>query len=113
MTEQLHAASKISLILADVDGALVTADKVLTPRARAAVKTRQGAGIAIAITSSRPSHDTAMLIDPLALRSPVAGFNGGIFVKPDMTTLEEHMLAADVAMRALKVILRTEWTRGP
>jgi Cof subfamily protein (haloacid dehalogenase superfamily) len=105
MTEHLHAASKISLILADVDGALVTADKVLTPRARAAVKTRQGAGIAIAITSSRPSHDTAMLIDPLALRSPVAGFNGGIFVKPDMTIMEEHMLAGDVARRALKVIL--------
>jgi hypothetical protein len=53
-----------------------------------------------------------MLIDPLALRSPVAGFNFRIFVKPDMTTLEEHMLAADVAMRALEVILRTEWTRG-
>ena len=46
-----------------------------------------------------------MLIDPLALRSPVAGFNGGIFVKPDMTIMEEHVLAAEVARRALEVIL--------
>jgi Cof subfamily protein (haloacid dehalogenase superfamily) len=47
----------------------------------------------------------AMLIDPLALQTPVAGFNGGIFVKPDMTIMEEHMLAADVAKHAVEVIL--------
>jgi hypothetical protein len=47
----------------------------------------------------------AMLIEPLALRTPVAGFNGGIFVKPDMTIMEEHVLAADAARRALDVIL--------
>jgi Cof subfamily protein (haloacid dehalogenase superfamily) len=47
-----------------------------------------------------------MLLDPLALRTPIAGFNGGIFVKPDMTIMEEHVLAADVATRALEVILR-------
>ena len=46
-----------------------------------------------------------MLIDPLALRTPIAGFNGGIFVKPDMTIMAEHVLAADVAGRALEIIL--------
>jgi Cof subfamily protein (haloacid dehalogenase superfamily) len=101
-----HAAPKISLVLADVDGTLVTADKVLTTRARAAVKALDSAGIAFAITSGRPPRGMAMLIDPLALRTPIAGFNGGIFVKPDMTIMEEHMLAADVAARALEVILR-------
>jgi HAD superfamily hydrolase (TIGR01484 family) len=106
MVEQDHAASKISLVLADVDGTLVTADKVLTPRARAAVKALHAAGIAFAITSGRPPRGMAMLIDPLALRTPIAGFNGGIFVKPDMTIMEEHVLAADVAQRALEVILR-------
>jgi Cof subfamily protein (haloacid dehalogenase superfamily) len=48
----------------------------------------------------------AILIDPLALRTPMAGFNGGIFVKPDMTIMEEHVLVADVATCALEVILR-------
>lgn len=102
-----HAASKISLVLADVDGTLVTKDKVLTPRAAAAVKALQAAGIGFAITSGRPPRGMAMLIEPLALRTPVAGFNGGIFVKPDMTIMEEHVLAADVAKRALDVILRS------
>ena len=106
MVEQDHAASKISLVLADVDGTLVTADKVLTPRARAAVKALHAAGIAFAITSGRPPRGMAMLIDPLALRTPIAGFNGGIFVKPDMTIMEEHVLVADVATCALEFILR-------
>src|SRR5580693_9110297 len=100
-----RAVAKISLVLADVDGTLVTADKVLTPRARAAVKALHGAGIAFAITSGRPPRGMAMLIDPLALQTPVAGFNGGIFVKPDMTIMEEHVLAADAAKRALDIIL--------
>ena len=99
-------AAKISLVLADVDGTLVTEDKVLTPRAAAAVKAVHAAGIAFAITSGRPPRGMAMLIVPLALRSPVAGFNGGIFVEPDMTIMEEHVLAADAAKCALEVILK-------
>ena len=106
MVEPDRAASKISLVVADVDGTLVTADKVLTPRAGAAVKALHAAGIAFAITSGRPPRGMAMLIAPLALRTPVAGFNGGIFVKPDMTIIEERVLPADVARRAVEVISR-------
>lgn len=106
MVAPARAASKISLVLADVDGTLVTAEKVLTSRAAAAVKFLQDSGIAFAITSGRPPRGMAMLIDPLAMRTPIAGFNGGIFVKPDMTIMEEHVLAADVAKRALEVIIR-------
>ena len=98
----MAAKGKISLVLADVDGTLVTSEKVLTPRAKAAVEALRSAGIAFAITSGRPPRGMAMLIDPLALRTPIAGFNGGIFVKPDMTIIEEHVLAADTARRALR-----------
>ena len=105
MVGPARAASKISLVLADVDGTLVTAEKVLTARAGAAVRALRTADVAFAITSGRPPRGMAMLIDPLALRTPVAGFNGGIFVKPDMTIMEEHVLAADVAKRAVEVIL--------
>lgn len=97
---------KISLVLADVDGTLVTEDKVLTPRARQAVRALQGAGIAFAITSGRPPRGMAMLVEPLALETPIAGFNGGIFVRPDMKVIEEHVLPADIAHRAVKVIER-------
>jgi Cof subfamily protein (haloacid dehalogenase superfamily) len=106
MVAAARAASKISLVLADVDGTLVTTEKVLTARAMGAVKALQTGGIAFAITSGRPPRGMAMLIDPLALQTPVAGFNGGIFVKPDMTVMEQHVLDADAAKRALEVILQ-------
>src|ERR1700682_4043707 len=95
-------ASKISLVLADVDGTLVTDNKVLTPRAGAAVKALHAAGIGFAITSGRPPRGMAMLIDPLGLRTPIAGFNGGIFVTPEMNVIEERVLPADVARRAVE-----------
>src|SRR5580704_12285145 len=97
-------ASKIALVVADVDGTLVTADKVLTPRAIAAVQALQAAGIAFAITSGRPPRGMAMLIDPLGLRTPIAGFNGGVFVQPDMSIIDQHLLAPDIARRAVDVI---------
>jgi Cof subfamily protein (haloacid dehalogenase superfamily) len=105
MIGRTKSASKISLLIADVDGSLVTKEKVLTPRAQAAMKALHGAGIAFAITSGRPPRGMAMLIEPLALRTPIAGFNGGIFIKPDMTIIEEHLIAPDAAERAVKLIL--------
>lgn len=71
---------KISLVLADVDGTLVTEQKVLTERAQAAVKALQDAGVRFAITSGRPPLGMAMLFDKLALDTPIAGFNGGLLV---------------------------------
>jgi Cof subfamily protein (haloacid dehalogenase superfamily) len=106
MMQPDRIASRISLVVADVDGTLVTADKVLTPRAGAAVRALHTAGIAFAITSGRPPRGMAMLIDPLALQTPVAGFNGGVFVKPDMTVIEDHVLPADIARRAVEIISR-------
>ena len=72
----------IRLFLADVDGTLVTKDKVLTQAAKAAVRDLRNAGVIFAITSGRPPRGMAMLVDPLALKAPIAGFNGGVFVIP-------------------------------
>jgi Cof subfamily protein (haloacid dehalogenase superfamily) len=99
---------KISLLLADVDGTLVTHEKVLTERARNAVHSLHAAGIRFAITSGRPPKGMAMLIEPLALQTPIAGFNGGLFVHPDLTIIEERELAPDVAKQAFDVILKHE-----
>ena len=99
---------KISLLLADVDGTLVTHEKILTERARNAVHSLHRAGIRFAITSGRPPKGMAMLIEPLALTTPIAGFNGGLFAHPDLTIIEERELAPDVARQAFDLILKHE-----
>jgi Cof subfamily protein (haloacid dehalogenase superfamily) len=95
---------KIGLVLADVDGTLVTEDKILTERARNAVRSLKDAGIRFAITSGRPPLGMAMLFDPLDIDTPVAGFNGGLFVKRDLTILEEKTVPADVAREAIDLM---------
>jgi Cof subfamily protein (haloacid dehalogenase superfamily) len=95
---------KISLLLSDVDGTLVTHDKVLTPRAVAAVRALDGAGIQFTITSSRPPRGLSRLIAPLDLKLPIGGFNGGALVRPDMSIVESLLLAPDIAREAMKII---------
>ena len=97
-------APKISFVLADVDGTLVTEDKVLTERAQAAVHRLHDAGIGFAITSGRPPKGMSMLFDPLKLETPIAGFNGGLFVRRDLSIVEQKTLPPDVATQAFDLI---------
>src|SRR5262245_46628665 len=95
---------KISLVLADVDGTLVTEQKVLTERAQAAVHALHKSGIRFAITSGRPPRGMAMLFGPLKLDTPIAGFNGGLFLEPDLSIIKQQTLPTDVAQRAVELI---------
>ncbi len=95
---------KISLLLADVDGTLVTHEKVLTERAARAVVAMEKAGIRFALTSGRPPKGMAMLIKPLNVTTPIAGFNGGLYVNPDMSAVEEKVLPSDVARDVIAMI---------
>ncbi len=82
----------VKLMLADVDGTLVTQDKVLTKRAIEAVHKLHDAGVIFAITSGRPPRGMAMLTGPLDLQTPIAAFNGGLIVDRDMNTIEQRVL---------------------
>jgi Cof subfamily protein (haloacid dehalogenase superfamily) len=95
---------RIALLLADVDGTLVTEDKILTDRARAAVHKLAEIGVKFVVTSGRPPRGMAMLVEPLALTTPVAGFNGGVFANPDLSVIEQHTLQPDAARQVIAEI---------
>jgi Cof subfamily protein (haloacid dehalogenase superfamily) len=99
-----QATQTIAAVLADVDGTLVTKDKVLTPRAIQAVKQLQGRGVVFAITSGRPPRGMRMLVEPLDMKAPMAAFNGGIVVLPDMTVVDERTIPADVAPAVIETM---------
>lgn len=91
-------ATRIRLLLADVDGTLVTQDKLLTDRAIAAVHHLHDAGVLFAITSGRPPRGMAMLVKPLSLQTPIAAFNGGLIVGPDMEVIEQRVIPQDLVV---------------
>src|ERR1700758_3895413 len=100
----MRERKKVSLVLADVDGTLVTEQKILTSRAQAAVAALRRGGIRFAITSGRPPRGMAMLFDALKLDTPIAGFNGGLFVERDLTILEQKTVPPDVARQAIDLM---------
>jgi hypothetical protein len=95
---------RISLVIADVDGTLVTPRKALTEGSRQAVERLHEAGISFTITSSRPPRGMRMLIEPLRISTPIAGFNGGQFVKPDLSIISRKILSADIVGSAIRLI---------
>jgi Cof subfamily protein (haloacid dehalogenase superfamily) len=83
---------------------LVTDDKVLTPRAQAAVADLHARGIIFTIISSRPPRGLRMLIERLGIETPVGGFNGGVIATPDLAVVTEHLLSSQVAGRAVDTL---------
>jgi len=98
------APHSIQLLLADVDGTLVTQDKVLTDRAIAAVAKLRQAGILFAVTSGRPPRGMSMLIEPLELSTPIAAFNGGLFAYPDMSVIEQQVIPDDMTPAVIELL---------
>ncbi|HEY4812579.1 MAG TPA: Cof-type HAD-IIB family hydrolase [Solirubrobacteraceae bacterium] len=94
----------IKIVLADVDGTLVTQGKALTERAVAAVKSLRDAGIEFAVTSGRPPRGMSMLIEPLALTTPIAAFNGGLIVRPDMSVIEQKTIPQQLVTPAIDLL---------
>ncbi len=100
-----NSTKPIRMVIADVDGTLVTQEKVLTKKAAEAVLQLHEAGIQFSVTSGRPPRGMAMLIDPLKLTQPLAAFNGGVLIKPDLTTVvDQKFLPAGVPEQVLEAI---------
>jgi Cof subfamily protein (haloacid dehalogenase superfamily) len=97
---------KCSAVVSDVDGTLVTDDKRLTARAQAAAAELRASGIIFSITSARPPRGLRMLLDPLAITTPLIGFNGGVIAATDLSVIAEHLLPPEVARRAVDMLGR-------
>jgi Cof subfamily protein (haloacid dehalogenase superfamily) len=94
----------ISAVVSDVDGTLVTDDKILTERTRAVVAELHAADIAFAIVSSRPPRGLRMLMDPLKITTPITGFNGGMMTTPGFLPLAQHLMPPATARQAVEII---------
>jgi transaldolase len=97
--------SPILAVLTDVDGTLVTKEKVLTPRALEAVRKLHERGVVFTITSGRPPFGMRMLVEALGLTMPMAAFNGGVIVLPDLSILDERVLPEYLVPAVIDMIL--------
>lgn len=96
--------TRIALVVSDVDGTLVTRDKIITDRAKRGVQRLGDAGIGFTIVSSRPTIGMKFLIEPLAIRLPIGSFNGSSIVDPQLKPIEQNLIPASAVARGLDVL---------
>lgn len=96
-------ASRIRLMVSDVDGTLVNRNKEVTPATVEAVRRLHAAGIAFAAVSARPPRGMKILVEALGL-DLFGGFNGGSILRGDFTVLEEHFVAAEAARKGIEMM---------
>lgn len=106
MAPRGDADEAIALLVADVDGTLLTPNKSLTQEAESAIRRLSAAGIAFTLVSSRPPRGLADLVSALALKIPFAAFNGGALCQPDLRPIEAHRLPEAVARAMLDLFAR-------
>jgi Cof subfamily protein (haloacid dehalogenase superfamily) len=94
----------IAALLADVDGTLITKEKVLTARTLDAVKRLRDRGVVFCITSGRPPRGLRMFVEPLDLTIAMAAFNGGVIVRPDLSVVDEKPLPVDIPGQVIDTI---------
>jgi hypothetical protein len=104
MSRRTSLPETIAAVVSDVDGTLVRSDKSVSPRTIEAVGALRAAGVKFAIVSSRPPRGLKAIISRLNMTMPVAGFNGGAVVSPDLSVITSHLIAADVARYAVEAI---------
>jgi len=104
-TTSTNKHARIRLLIADIDGTLVTKEKLLTPKSIQAVQKLKDAGILFGVTTGRPPKGTKMLVDSLPGLKFIAGFNGGIVVRRDFSLFRQHLLDKAAAEDVVKIIL--------
>lgn len=101
----MNSEPPIELLISDVDGTLVHADKTVGAATIAAVRQLRDAGAAFTIVSSRPPRGMLYPRRMLGVDQPFAAFNGGSIVNPDGSVALANRLTPAAAKIALDLLL--------
>ena len=94
------SASSFRILVSDVDGTLVTHDKVLTDATVAAIHRLEAAGIGFTVVSSRPPFGMSHVLAQLGPKLPYGAYNGGAVMAPDGAVLEQTFIPEAAAREA-------------
>jgi hypothetical protein len=98
---------RIRLVVSDIDGTILDADKAVRPETAAAAARLKAAGIPLALVSSRPPRGIDSVRDALGLTGPVAAFNGGfISGGAGKAPIAEHLIPEQAAHQTLEFLTR-------
>ena len=90
---------KISLVISDIDGTLITSNHEVTEATKMAAADLRKLGITLSLASSRPPRSIKPLAEALSLQSGFAAFNGALVVTAAGEILESSVIQPDITVR--------------
>ncbi|MGO3517220.1 MAG: HAD family hydrolase [Acetobacter cibinongensis] len=97
-------ASKIKLVVSDMDGTLLTPEKQVTHHTLAAIDALRQAGVPVCLVSSRPASGIEMYLEATKLDTPYGALNGGSIFNPDHSIRSQLSLTPDVMRDTLDML---------
>src|ERR1700712_4528085 len=94
----------IELVVTDVDGTLVGSDRTLAASTIEAAARLRAAGCRLALVSARATAGLDVLLGPLGIDTPRAGFNGGVILHPDGSVVREFVIDQAAAAEAVRLL---------
>jgi len=104
--EDIMEPRRIRLLIADVDGTLLNAQKGLSPVTVKAIEDLQRSGIRFSLVSHRPLQGLQRLMEMLQIRSACAALNGGVIVDEAFNVISEKSVRSAVVQEVVGTIER-------
>jgi Cof subfamily protein (haloacid dehalogenase superfamily) len=103
MAQSNAQASKIALVISDIDGTLITSNHEIAESTRQTAARLYERGILLSLASSRPPRSIRPLAESLALNSPFAAFNGALLITADGEVKGRSVISASITARIKRV----------
>ncbi len=98
---------EIKLLAIDIDGTLLTPQKEISPRTRAAIRAAQAAGIVVTLATARRYGNSRQFADELGIEIPLITYDGALIINhPDGTVLATNALPTVTARQAVALMAR-------
>ena len=95
----------IKLIATDIDGTLLSSERIITERSLRAIRAAREKGITVAIATGRFPENAYMLLEDYGLRLPIIGVNGARIVDESLQEISSHEMNPAAVGETLNVLL--------
>ncbi len=96
----------IKLLAIDIDGTLLTPEKTVSERTRAAIQMAQAQGIIVTLATGRRYGNSKPFADELGIAIPLITCDGALIIHhPDGTILDANLLPAAIAHQAAAIMI--------
>ncbi len=97
---------EIKLLAIDIDGTLLTPQKTISEKTRAAIQRAQAEGIIVTLATARRYMNSKQFADELGITIPLITCDGALIINhPNGAVLDANLLPAAIAHQAAEIII--------